>query len=180
MLKYLFILILLSTQLCLSAQETLSDDTLHWSESRPLSWDDFKGEVIEGVGLGGEIFCMNMANFNRPSAFHKIRFEVVALFDRQISWANEEMRTDQGLLYFQTIFNIYEVHARELRKDLAESKFGLDPNPLFQEKFNRSNSKLMQEYNAFRRETKMGTDQAAIEKWNTNIEAELQALEEYK
>ncbi len=161
-------------------QTNVSNDTIQWRESRPITWDDFKGEPMEGVGLAGEVFCMNLANFERPNAFQKTKFKVVAIFDRKISWIDKDSRTETGLIYFQVMFNIYEVHARNLRKDLATSKFGYDPTPLFQEKYSNSMTNLASEFNQFRRETKMGADVDALMIWKKRVEDELMALEEYR
>lgn len=161
-------------------QTTVSNDTLQWQESRPITWDDFKGEPIEGLGLVGEVFCMNLANFERPNAFQKTKFKVVAIFDRTKSWIDKDAREETVLTYFQVMFNIYEVHARSLRKDLATSKFGYDPTPLFQEKYNNSMNNLINEFNQFRRETKMGTDINALMTWKKRVEEELKALEDFR
>lgn len=161
-------------------QTATSNDTLHWQASRPLTWDDFKGEPIEGIGMAGEAFCMNLANFNRPNAFKKTKFTVLAIFDRTKSWIDPEAKAESLLAYFQVMFNIYEVHARYLRKDLAESKFGYDPTPLFQEKYNASMTKLMNQFNQFRRETKMGRDQKKVEEWKLKIEEELDSLASFR
>ncbi len=135
---------------------------------------------MEGLGLMGEVFCMNLANFEKPNAFQKTKFKVVAIFDRTKSWIDPDAKTDVGLTYFQVMFNIYEVHARSLRKDLATSKFGYDPTPLFQEKYNNSMTNLTNEFNQFRRETKMGIDIDALMAWKTQVEEELGTLDEYK
>ncbi|WP_127122463.1 hypothetical protein [Chryseotalea sanaruensis] len=161
-------------------QTIVSNDTLQWRESRPITWDDFKGEPMEGLGLAGEIFCMNLANFERPNAFQKTKFKVVAIFDRTKSWIDSNARTETGLIYFLVMFNIYEVHARSLRRDLATSKFGYDPTPLFQEKYNNSMTNLANEFNQFRRETKMGADVSALMTWKKRVEEELITLEEFR
>ena len=135
---------------------------------------------MEGVGVNGEVFCMTIANFERPNAFQKTKFKVVAIFDRTKSWINNDDKSDIGLTYFQVSFNIYEVHARNLRMDLATSKFGLDPTPLFQEKYNNSMTNLTSEFNQFRRETKMGIDVNALTNWKAKVDEELRALDEYK
>ena len=180
MIKYLLAATILFAQWSLNAQTAPSNDTLHWKSSKPLSWEDFKGEAIEGIGLQGEAFCMNLASFNKPNAFQKTRFEVAAIFDRQKSWVLEDMKDDGVLEYFQIMFNIYEVHARKLRKDLSETKFGLDPNTIFQEKYNHSMSELMNQFNAYRKETKMGLDLAAVKSWKVKIGEELKSLEAHK
>jgi len=178
--RYLLSIIFSVCLLSVLGQTTTSNDTLNWQESRPLKLDDFKGEPIEGIGLAGEAFCMNLANFKKPNAFQKTRFTVVAIFDRSKSWIDPEAESENLLSYFQIMFNIYEIHARYLRKDLAESKFGLDPSPLFQEKYNASMSSLMNQFNQYRRETKMGSDQKKVEEWKLKIDEELNSLSEYK
>jgi hypothetical protein len=178
--KYILAGLLFTLLSSAKAQTPIPNDTLQWNENRPLTWSDFKGDPMEGVGLNGEVFCMNLANYERPNAFQKTKFKVVAIFDRTKSWISSGAKSDIGLTYFQVIFNIYEVHARNLRKDLATSKFKADPNPEFQEKYNTSMTNLVNEFNQFRRETKMGLDTEALATWNTKVEGELRTLDEYK
>src|SRR5438128_466889 len=93
-------------------QTSTSSDTLHWNANRHLTFADFKGDPIEGVGLSGEVFCMNLANFVKPSVFQKTKFTVVSVFDKNKSWMSQEVKSEQTLSYFQVMYNIYEVHAR--------------------------------------------------------------------
>jgi hypothetical protein len=88
--KYILTGLLLIFLNATNGQTVVSNDTLHWNPNRPLTWDDFKGEPLEGVGLKGEVFCMNAANFGRPNRFQKTKFEVVAIFDRTKSWVSEK------------------------------------------------------------------------------------------
>lgn len=178
--RYILSILLAVIFLTAEAQTTVSNDTIHWRESRPLTWDDFKGEPVEGIGLMGESFCMNAAGFSKPNAFQKTKFDVVAMFDRSKSWIDPKAKSEAGLTYFQVLFNIYEVHARSLRKDLATSKLGYDPTQKFQEKYNNSMTGLADEFNQFRRETKLGTDSDALASWKIKVEEELKMLEEYR
>jgi len=162
------------------AQSNHPNDTLHWNENRTLSWDDFKGEPLDYTGFQGEAFCMNVANFERRHAFSKTTFTVTAVFDRTKSWFNPEARTDIGLLYFQVMFDLYELHARKLRKELSETKFGKDPNPVFQEKYNNSMTALTNEYNEFRKDTKLGKDSNAVRDWYDKTRGNLRLLDAYK
>lgn len=164
----------------MSAQSNHPNDTLHWNENRKLSWHDFRGEPLDYTGFTGEAFCMNMANFERPHAFAKTAFQVTAVFDRTKSWVNPESMTDIGLLYFQVMFDLYELHARKLRKELSETKFGRDPNAVFQEKYNNSMTALTNEYNEFRKETKLGGDESAVRDWFDRTREKLTLLDAYK
>ena len=179
--KMIQIIILLFISSSFTYAQTLnSNDTLHWKSDSSLTWNDFKGDPIEGVGLKGEVFCMNLANFEKPNRFQKTKFSVVSIFDRTKAWITKGSKSAQTLQYFQTMFNIYEVHARKLRKDLSESVFGDNPNPLFQEKYNASMTNLTNEFNEFKKETKLGSDKIALAKWKIMVKEELQLLDAYK
>jgi hypothetical protein len=88
-----FFFLLLSAQ----AQVKVSNDTLHWNANRPLTWNDFKGQPEEGGTLQGQILCLNLGGFQRQSAHHQIRFNIVSVFDRLNSWMPEKDQTDIGL-----------------------------------------------------------------------------------
>ncbi|MCA0446099.1 MAG: hypothetical protein LCH54_07710 [Bacteroidetes bacterium] len=161
-------------------QSSTLSDTLHWSENRSLGWADFKGETIDGIGFTGEVFCLIIANFERPDNSKKTKFTVFAIFDKTKSWISPEGKTNSALKYFQILFDIYEVHARHLRKELEQSETEADVNVVFQEKYNRSMTNLTTEFNIFRKETKLGKDKKILLKWKKKVEDELQSLEAYK
>lgn len=178
--RYILTGLLLTIGTLSFGQANVSNDTLQWRSNRLLTWDDFRGEPLEGVGLNGEAFCMNMANFEMAGMFQKTKFKVAAIFDRTKSWITVEHKSDVGLTYFQVMFNIYEVHARSLRRDLSTTKFGSDPTPVFQEKYNQSMTNLSNEFNQFRRETKLGRDEDSLTRWKVKVDEELKLLDEYK
>ena len=163
----------------LAAQAGQPADSVCWNENYQLTWSDFKEEPLEFTGLGAEATCYLLANFQRATAFSKIKFHVNAVFDRTNSWVNPKAKTESGLVYFRLMFDLYEVHARGLRKELEETRFGLDPNPLFQEKYNDAMNSLMNEFNEFRKQTKMGTDKMALYSWKSRIAKELDDLKDY-
>jgi hypothetical protein len=162
------------------AQSNLPNDTLHWNENRKLSWNDFRGEPLEYTGFQGEAFCLNLANYERPNAFSKTSYKVTAVFDRTKSWVNPKAKTDIGLVYFQVMFDLYELHARELKKELYETNTGNDPNAIFQEKYNNSMTALLNEFNEFRKATRLGQDSNALTDWHKKTQEKLKLLDNYK
>ena len=161
-------------------QTNLPNDTLQWNENQKLSWNDFKGDPLDYTGFQGEAFCMNLANYERPNIFAKTTFKVTAVFDRTKSWVNPKAKTDNGLLYFQIMFDLYELYARELKKELSETDFGNDPNGVFQQKYNSSMTSLTNEFNEFRKETKLGQDSNALTVWYKKTQEKLTLLDNYK
>jgi hypothetical protein len=160
-------------------QEQFSGDTLHWNSTRLLTWDDFKGKPVQGIGFFGEALCQNAANFQKMTGFSKTKTFVHAIFDRRNSWVDPEQKSDQGLLYFQVMFNLFEAHARELRKSLKETKLGFNPTNKFEELHGISMSKLADEYALFRAETKAGSDAVSLTKWDEKIRQRIQALHDH-
>ncbi len=49
--SFLFAVITFLTLNTARSQTSISNDTIHWDSARPLTWEDFKGEAIEGVNL---------------------------------------------------------------------------------------------------------------------------------
>lgn len=177
--KLFFILLFVALSPCkvFSQERPLSSDTLHWKANRLLTWDDFKGKPVEGIGFFGEALCQNAANFQKLTGFSKTQTYVHAVFDRRNSWIDPAKKSDQGLLYFQVMFNLFEAHARELRKALQETKLGFNPTRKFEELHGISMSKLADEYSLFRQETKAGSDPVALERWNSKISERLNSLQ---
>ena len=177
--KYILTALSLLLLLSANAQVKVSDDTLHWNANHPLTWDDFMGEPTEGNVLHGQILCINLAGFQRPSAHHETQFKVVSVFDRKNSWMPENERTDLGLSYYQAMFDIYEWNARKMRKDYADSRTAQDPDTDFREKYSQSANNRAADLNLFKKETKQGLDSTAVATWRAKLDEELKALEEY-
>lgn len=153
------------------------NDTLHWKESKPLSWADFKGKPK--TGMSGEAFCQLDANYEKPNPLKKTKFKIYAVWDKKKSWIAPGSKTEDELLYYQILFSIYEVHARKLRKEFSETKFGLNPEAEFRTKYNAATENITDETNEYRDETKEGEDKAAVKKWDDKIKKEIKDLEKF-
>ncbi len=162
-----------------TAQSDLSNDTLHWDSAYVLSPSDFKGEPQDYTGLGGENFCMILVDYSRPNAFAKTTYNAVALFDRDKSWLSKTRPNANGLSYFQTTFDLYELHARKFKKWFADEPVGGDPKAAFQERYNATMSALADEFNTFRQETRMGQDAAQLTSWSARVRKGIAELSAY-
>jgi|ERR1051326_2521333 hypothetical protein len=158
--------------------QTKPGDTLHWSESKPLSWDDFKARPKKE--MTGETFCMLEANYEKPNPLKKTKFKIFAVWYKSKSSIAPSSKSADELLYYQVLFNIYEAHARKLRKDFSETKFGLNPEKEFRDKYNDEVEKLTDETNDYRDETNEGSNAAAVKKWEAKEKEELKQLEKFK
>jgi hypothetical protein len=109
------LLILLPLFSSFSVEENLID----WNASRKLTWEDFQGKVdpasanaaLTNSGINVEF------GFNDKKLIHTIRCR----FNKEKSWVR--IKTDYILNHEQGHFDIAEIHARLLHKELTEYTF---------------------------------------------------------
>ena len=165
----LFSLVFIFPSLCSYTQQT-SNDTLHWSASRKLTWDDFKGKTANKTGVLGHASMEMQAKFKKGL---KATTSVVSIFDRKVSFVSASEKTAQMLSYYQTMFDLHEAESIKLRKVYKETKLGLDPEKVFQEKYNAALQKLAERIDLYQEETEEGTNAGEIERWSKLILQEL-------
>ncbi|UFH56848.1 hypothetical protein [Spirosoma sp. KNUC1025] len=116
----LLIVLLLSPLLC-SAQTTI--DTLHWRSNRRLQLSDF--HALVQPGLGGSEFHYQIGYEVRPtSLWSQPVIESFCLMFRNLSWISETARNERTLMYNQLLFDLVEVHARQMKAKLID--LGID------------------------------------------------------
>lgn len=175
---FLFISAFLFISSTIFSQTKTPNDTLHWKENKPLSWEDFKGKPKSG--MSGEAFCQLDANYEKPNPLKKTKFKIYAVWNKSKSWITPASKTADELLYYQVLFNIYETHARKLRKELSETKFGLNPEAEFRQKYNSVVENITDESNEYRDETNEGADTVMVKKWNDKMKEGLKLLEKFQ
>lgn len=157
--------------------QTLSSDTMHWKENHKLEWKDFSGKPLAQAGITGQATMVMNAQFHKTLRATAV---VETIFDRKTSWVAKEDQTEQELRYYQVMFNLYEVASRKLRKQFKETRFGLDPDKIFQEKYRDASTALDERCKLYMDETDMGADAAELERWAKTLQLELKELETYK
>ena len=97
-------------------------EKFHWDENRPLSWTDFQGRP-EGPGdfvaSTNSGISLSYSIGKRESRF-TFEYSVHSNFYPKESWYRPESASEYILKHEQTHFDISELHARKLRKALAE------------------------------------------------------------
>lgn len=142
----------------------------HW-EDGILTWDDFRGEPPRLAMHGSEL------HYQITYSTGKLRFSDSALYvfittnymDPSLSWVKPEDRTDQLLKYNQALFNLTELHRRELQSELHRLE-----NPfLAGERLRIQYEALNQEVRRLQEGTAYGADADAVDYWYVRIEDEL-------
>jgi len=159
-----------------------TDDYIFWDENRKLAWEDFKGEPLDtSENYSSEIIIKNPSTIERANLFSSFKLTSICVFDKRHSWVNKKFVTPSLLLYNQTIFDIYELYVRKLRKEFSETDFGIDD---YSEKFHRMaekiNGDLIDTIEEFRKESKIGKDENVITQWSIKIKNELEELKQFE
>jgi hypothetical protein len=160
-----------------SYSQQTSNDTIQWSESRKLDWKDFSGKAAAKSGALGHATLLMNAKYHKGL---KATTSVDAVFDRKSSFAADNEKNPAMLKYYQTLFNLYEAESRKLRKEFKETRFGLDPDKVFQEKYNAALTALDERVDNYIEETETGSNVAELTKWSNAVQAELKDLETFR
>ncbi len=167
--------------LLVGGTSTDTPDIVFWNEDRPIVWKDFKAEpktdyrnrnvsALSSTGIIHYRGCQNGV----------ITYKIQAYFDKKDSWVKEEARNTYILDHERLHFDVTELHARKLRKVLAEQNFKCGEELEF-ENFIRqyiNNWETTQQAYDYSTHHSMDRQQQLI--WSRRIAFELSLLEEYK
>jgi hypothetical protein len=88
-----------------------------WQEDRPLVWSDFnqghKNDYFAALTTSG----ITLSYTAKPTCYN---IEVSAVFDKDLSWVNKQLATENLLTHERLHFDITELHTRLLRKRISE------------------------------------------------------------
>jgi hypothetical protein len=159
----------------LSSQD-LPGNLKPWSSPASLNWSDFEGAPQNqspylAITTSGILFSIN----GKPE---NLNLKVQCYFDPALSWKKSE--EDVLLNHEQWHFNITEIFARKMRKEIKEMKFNKSNfKSLLQNLHARINSdcrKYQQEYD---KETDHSKRKVKQEEWSRKLQKELEALSPY-
>ncbi len=100
-------------------------EKIYWNENEKLSWDDFRGTprlnvgFVASTGTGIDFKFSYSISGNEA----KVSYSVQSFFNPQESWYLQDKVSQNVLNHEQAHFDISEIHARILRKRLAEKRF---------------------------------------------------------
>ena len=151
-------------------------DAIRWG-TKELSWSDFKGRPNpRGLPIGAETMSVIHIEISEVQPHHPQAI-VEALFDPQKSWVSN--RHPLLLEHERVHFAISELYARKLRKQLGNMT--LDEATYEDQAihlFHQMNRQMDQYQTQYDRETDFSRNVAMQAKWNEDIKAQLQKLEE--
>lgn len=161
------------------AQEV--EEKILWQENNPLVWSLFKGDPnmnspFQAETSSGISQAISVRHTNGVIDFD---YEVESYFQPEYSWVKEGKQSDYLLAHEQLHFDISELHARKLRKALAEYTIGRN----YKKDLQRINEKIQMESNRMQQkfdlESRHSQNKEAEMQWRSFVKSELAQLEQY-
>lgn len=169
---------------CILISIQLFSQKIIWKEDQKLTWNDFKSpinrkgnkDVVAYTHCGWEYSVVTSSNPASP-----IKIEIETIFNKDKSWKDVKRINDYVLLHEQKHFDIAEIYARMLRKEVQENiKTSGDYNKSFKAIYNRISNEYRDFQIAYDRDTQNGMDKEKQAQYNTSITEMLATLNSYK
>ena len=170
--------------LVLFSQSSLSqnkDEKIQWSEARPLNWEDFMAQPDESVSYSANTNSgiSYTWNYSTASGEPVLEHEVFSNFYPNRSWVKEIKEKEYLLAHEQLHFDISELHARKLRRELENYEIGRTIRLDLKRIYNRIEAERSRMQNRFDKETSHSKNREAEMRWREFIASELEKLKKY-
>jgi len=153
-----------------------NENLIPWNSEKRLNWEDFKGNPpaeATNAALTSSSIIINFTYSNES-----LRYQVSCAFDKNRSWGR--IKNDHILAHEQGHFDITELHARKLFKNLKEYQFrrhtvSKDINLIY----NKVVQDLQEMQSGYDNETDHSRNFAAQKEWQSKIAEELAMSKNY-
>jgi len=171
--KRILALLVLLTPLFLSAQQ--DGNFVDWSVKR-LDWDDFKASPVKNSDAAA--LTATHLGFSYSLSNNRVSYEIICRFDKTKSWGL--VKTEWILKHEQGHFDIAEIFARKLKRELAEYQFN---KKTFQKDLDAIYQRVIEEKEAFQLNYDTQTDYSRNKRkqleWLKKIEEILEETQSY-
>lgn len=157
---------------------------ISWREDLKLKWENFQSpingrthsDVVAYTHCGWEYSVIKSSN---PKA--AIEFNIETIFNEDKSWKDTKRINDYVLLHEQKHFDIAEIFARKLRKEVKEKiKTSSDYDKYFKGIYNKISNDYKNFQIAYDKATDHGINKEKQAEYNELISSELENLKNFK
>ena len=155
-------------------------ESIPWSESFRLSWDDFRGTIPPDASAAATTASGISYNYSANLMFNEVTldFEVNAFFYPQESWYRPAVCDSIVLSHEQLHFDITELYARRMRKKLREATFSNNVKAEIRDIYNRTIKELSTLQERYDWETDFSRNREAQLRWERQIAEALELVKE--
>ena len=155
------------------------DDTVHYNPDRKLTWADFKAEPRRGSHYAAEVFT-SFAYEGKSTVKDGViilNLSAKAYMLKNSSWGRSDARNAYALNHEQRHFDIVKIIVERFKRRIQADTLTLeDYNSLIQYQFIETFREMNQLQTQYDDETNHSINQAAQERWNQKIDAELRSF----
>ena len=154
----------------------IASDEISWKASRRLTWDDFKAKADDKDPL----HALTATNIDMKAKCEdgELKVKVESVFSTKESWSKNK-KSDRLLFHEQLHFDITEIYARRLYKELTSLKNACNNSALLNKTTDRVFEEWKHQEDLYDKETNHGLDLEKMKLWAEKVNAELKSLEAY-
>ncbi|MDT0645262.1 DUF922 domain-containing protein [Zunongwangia sp. F260] len=156
---------------------------MEWNENRPLTWEDFRGKPSFSSAYKASTNSGISIGWSLSESGNKVvlvGYDVKANFYPDISWKKDNIvKKDFILAHEQLHFDISELHARKLRKALAEYEGGRNVQKELTAIYRKYEQERSNMQNAFDAESDHSRIEQEELKWRDFVQKELEKYNAY-
>ena len=176
----LFTIILLFTLSFFTSGE--NTEKIAWNETRQLTWEDFRGTPKSGANFvastnSGMSFSFS---YTEKNGKRTMQHNVTCNFYPEQSWFKPGKVSEYILKHEQTHFDISELHARILRKRIAEAEFSKNIKEEIGELYQKTELERQNLQNQYDLESDHSKNKKEEYRWRQHIANQLKAYERWK
>lgn len=155
----------------------LYDNFIIWSKDRKLEWSDFKG--TPDASADDVAMTASSVEFYYHTIGKTVSWEITPKFFPDVSWHLENIYSEDVLKHEQLHFDITELYARLLRKQLKENVLSTADLPKLRKISDAVFEQWGKAQSTYDRETNHSMDKKAQQQWEENIAKQLEQLNRY-
>lgn len=163
-------------------QDVQQSDKIKWREDRKLNWGDFQRQPDAQSPFAA--MSVTGLHIKYSSALNKkgvvLDFSVESFFEPKESWSKPEKRSQHILTHEQIHFDITELHARKLRKQLQNGQFSRKVKNEVEQIYLRIEGQRKAMQQKFDAETKHSLNVEKQQVWERFIAKELAKYDRWK
>lgn len=156
--------------------EAKSYDEITWSEDIKLSWSDFQS-LPDYENDFAKALTASSIRYKYSCTEDTIFYTVEAVFKRNESWVKPEAYTQHILEHEQIHFDITELFAREMNKELRKQTYLCGEESIFQEKVDLILSEWRYVQMTYDKETFYSVREDDQARWAENVSKQMKRTE---
>jgi hypothetical protein len=155
-------------------------EKIFWSKTKKITWNNYKKAYNHT--MVNPLMTMISTHYIHyvTQKGDTLVVDNYPIFFPKDSYVKPELKTKTRLQHEQVLFDLYEVWARKLKKDIATASFSSHSYTVYLQSMHKTNlQNRNNEILKYRNETNYGENAAKQKEWAAKIQKELQELEKY-